>query len=63
MEDSFHWTFRNASFTVDALLWVNVKHLIAFVEALYGANNNTIGIAATNTRLGDNVCHVTDNLC
>ena len=62
VEDCFNRAFRNACLAVNALFWMDVKHLIAFVEALYGANHNTIGITATNTRLSYNVGHVSKPL-
>lgn len=62
MEDRFDWAFGNACFAVDALFRMDIEHLIAFIEALYGANHNTIGITATNTRLSYNVGHVSKPL-
>jgi len=62
VENRFHWAFWNTSFTIDALFGVDVKHLIPFVETFNRANNNTIGITATNTRLSNDVGHVSKPL-
>ena len=37
VEDRFNRALRNACLTVDALVWVDVENLVAFVEALYWA--------------------------
>ena len=47
MENRFHRAFGNTGFTVNALFWVNVEHLLAFVEAFYGAYNHAIGVFAS----------------
>jgi hypothetical protein len=57
MENSFHGTLWNACLAVNALVRVNVEHFVAFVEALYRANNNAIGVLATKARLGNDMSH------
>ena len=56
-ENSFHRAFGNTRFTVDAFFWVDIKHLLAFVKAFYGANNNTICVLTAKTRLANNMRH------
>jgi hypothetical protein len=36
---------------------MDIKHLIAFVKAFYGANNNTICILTAKTGLANNMRH------
>ena len=57
VEDGFDRTFWHACLTVDALFWVDVQHLLTFVEALYRANDNAIGVLTSKARLGNDVCH------
>ena len=57
MEDGFDRTLWNTGFAVDALIWIDVEHLFAFVEAFNGANYNAIGVSATVTRFGYDVSH------
>ena len=47
MEDCFNGSLGNACFAIDAFFWVNVKHLIAFIEAFYGANDYAICVFAS----------------
>jgi hypothetical protein len=51
-------TGRDARTTVDALVWVNVKLVVALVNALDGTNVNAGGIFGADTGLGDDKCHV-----
>jgi hypothetical protein len=57
MENRLHGTFRDACFTVDALLGVDVQHLFTFVKALDWANDNAICISAADAGLSNNVGH------
>ena len=57
MEDRFHGTFWNARLAVNALFRMDVKHLIALVEAFHGANDNAIGVFASGARFGDDMSH------
>jgi hypothetical protein len=57
MENGLDRALGDASLAIDALIGMDVEHLFPFVEALYGANNNAIGIAAAYARLGNNVSH------
>jgi hypothetical protein len=60
MEDGFHGAFRNACFTVNALFWVDVEHLIAFVEAFHGTYDHAIGVFTTWAGLSYDVSHESD---
>jgi len=60
VEDGFNGAFGNACFAINTLFGVDVEHLIAFVEALYWANDDAIGVFASRARLGNNVSHVLD---
>ena len=44
MENGFHWAFWNTGFAVNAFLRVDIQHLVAFVEAFYGAYDYAIGV-------------------
>jgi hypothetical protein len=55
--DGFHRTDRNARVTVDALLGLNREEVRAFVEAIYGANLDAIGVLAVDAGLGNDVRH------
>lgn len=57
MKNRFHWTLGDASFTVDALLRMDVQHLFPFVKALDWANDDTICISAADAGLSNNVGH------
>ena len=57
VEDRLDRTFVEARIAVDALVWVDVQHVLAIAKAIAGANNNAVGVFATETRLGDNVSH------
>jgi hypothetical protein len=57
VEDGLYRTFWHARFAVNALIRVDVQHLIPFVEALDGANDHTVGVLAAETGLANDVCH------
>src|SRR5688572_29430420 len=46
LEDRLDRALGNARFAVDALVRVNVQHLLTLVEALHGANDDAIGVLA-----------------
>ena len=60
MEDRLDGAFRNTRFAVNALVRMDVEHLFTFVEALYGANNDAIGVLAREARLCNYVSHGSD---
>jgi hypothetical protein len=49
---------RDASATIDALVWVNVELVVALVDALDGTNVNASGIFRADAGLSDDECHV-----
>jgi hypothetical protein len=57
MENGFDGALWNTGFAVNTFFWMDVDHLLAFVEALYRTDDNTIGIAAANARLSNYVSH------
>jgi hypothetical protein len=57
MKDRFDRTLGDTRFTIDALIGVNIKHRLAFVETLYGADDNAICVTASVTCFTNNVCH------
>ena len=48
---------RDARLAVDALVGVDVHHLVPFVEALDRAHHNAVGVLAGETGLGNDVGH------
>lgn len=46
MEDRFDGAFGDACFAIDAVFWINVQHVRAFVEAVAGAYHYAIGVLA-----------------
>jgi hypothetical protein len=62
VENRFYWTFGNARFAVDALIGVDVKHLVPFIKTLNRTNYDAICIAASYARLSNNVSHGCENL-
>jgi len=57
MENSFHRTLRNAGFAVDAFVRMNIEHLFPLVEALDRAYDYTVGVLASETGFGNDMCH------
>jgi len=56
-ENSAYWACRNASTTVDALIRVNVKLVVCFVNTFNGTDVHAGFILGTDARLGDDVWH------
>jgi hypothetical protein len=57
VEDCFDGTLRNTRLAIDALIGMDVEHLIPLVKTLDGAHHHAIGVLAGKTRLGDDVRH------
>ena len=57
VKNRFYRTFWHASFTVDALIRIDVDHGFPFVETFYGANHNTVCVFAVEASLCNHVCH------
>ena len=58
MEDGFNRAFGHAGLAVDALIGMNVDHLLALVEALYGAHHHAVRVFAGEAGFGDDMGHV-----
>jgi len=43
---------------VDALLWADVHHVVAFIDAIHWANIYASAVLDVHTRLGDDVSHI-----
>lgn len=57
VEDRLDRAFGNASFAVNALLGVDVEHLVALVKAFDRAYHYAIGVFASRARFGNDVSH------
>src|SRR5579871_2627301 len=67
-EDRFHRAFRHARFTVDAVLRIDVKHLVVLVKAFHRADDAAIGVLAIVAGFTNGVSHAnsvlsTDDTC
>jgi hypothetical protein len=56
-KDCLNRAFRNARFTIDAICWVDIDHLVIHVEAFHRANSYTISVFAVIAGLGYNMSH------
>jgi hypothetical protein len=57
VEDRLDWALRNAGFAIDALVRVDIEHLLALVEALHGAHHHAIGVLAAEAGFGNDMSH------
>jgi hypothetical protein len=57
MEDCLNRTLWYAGFAVDALIGMNVQHLLSLIEAFYGAHNDTVGVLACEAGLSNHMGH------
>ena len=57
MENRVHGTLRYACFAVDTLLGMNVKELLAFVEAFHRADDDTARIFTVEAQFTNDVGH------
>src|SRR5581483_4220919 len=53
VEDRLHRALGDARPAVDALVGVDVQHLVVLVEAVYGADRHAVGVLAVVARLGN----------
>src|SRR4030095_16615423 len=56
-EDRLDRALRDARLAVDAVFRVDVEHHLVLVEALYRADDATVGVLAVVTGRGDDVGH------
>src|SRR5699024_3708854 len=52
-----NWASRFTCTTVHALIWVDVKHTLAFVDAIYWAFFNTTAVYDIDAGLSNCICH------
>jgi hypothetical protein len=57
MKYSFHRTLWNARLTVDAFVWMNVNHLVAFIKTFNWADYNAVCVFAGEAGLSDDMRH------
>jgi hypothetical protein len=57
MENRFDGALGYTRLAVNALIGVNVEHLLTLVEAFNWAHNHTVGVLAPETGLGNDVSH------
>ena len=55
--DRFGRTFRFADATVDSLVRMNHEEILTLIEAIHGADFDTVGILAANAVVGHDVSH------
>jgi hypothetical protein len=58
MKYSFHRTLWNARLTVDAFVWMNVNHLVAFIKTFNRTDYNAICVFAGEAGFGDDMRHI-----
>lgn len=58
VKNCFYRTLWNTCLTVNAFIWMNVNHLIAFVKAFDRANNNTVCVLAGEAGLSNDMRHI-----
>ena len=51
-------TFRLADPAIDAFVWVDDEHVLAFVETVHRTNLDTIHVLAANAALVDDIRHL-----
>jgi hypothetical protein len=57
VENRLDRTFVKARITVDAFNWVDIKHLVTIAKAIAGANDDAIGVFASETILRHDIRH------
>ena len=57
MEDRCDRAFRNASFAVDAFIWMNEKNGFAFIKTLYWTYDHAVSVFAIEAWFGDDMGH------
>ena len=59
MEDRFDGTLWNAGLAVNALVGVDIKHLLPLIEAFDWTDYDAVGVLTCEARLGNDVGHAT----
>jgi len=57
MENGFHGAFGDAGLAIDAFIRMDVEHLLPFIEALNGADDDTVGVLAGETGFRNDMSH------
>jgi hypothetical protein len=57
MENRFDRAFGHARLAINALIRMDVKNLVAFIEAFHRANHYAIGVLAAKARFANDVRH------
>ena len=58
VENCFYRALWDTCLTVNAFIWMNVKHLVAFIKAFDRANNNAVCVLAGEAGLSNDMCHI-----
>jgi len=58
VKDSFHGTFDSACIAVDAFIWIDVEHLVTFVEAITRTNDHAVCVFASEAGSGHDIGHL-----
>jgi hypothetical protein len=56
--DGVDWALRFAYPAIDALVWMYDEHILALIEAVYGANLNAVSVFAPDASFVDDVSHM-----
>ena len=57
-EDCLHRAFDSARIAIDAIVRIDIQHLITLVKALARANHHAVGVFAAKAWSGHDVSHV-----
>ena len=57
VENGFDRTLRDAGFTIDAFIRVNVEHLFTLVKAFDRAHDHAVGVLAGKAGFGNDMSH------
>ena len=58
VENCFYRALWDTCLTVNAFIWMNVKHLVAFIKAFDRANNNTVCVLAGEAGFSNDMRHI-----
>jgi hypothetical protein len=57
VEDRVNRAFRNTCVAVNAIVWINVKHLLVVIKTLHWTDDNAISVFAVSARFANDVDH------
>ena len=55
--DRLHWAYGLASAAIDTLIWLDVEHPVALIDAIDRTFLDTGLVLDIDTRFSDDVCH------